>query len=88
MFAFEVLEVELYLAHVLVNVAGRVEFFADGATLLGVVDAHEYDGDSRTFGDVVESFLPIWIGLASTLGRDGQVKLVAFFGNLDDLVYE
>ena len=88
MLSLEVLEVALDFAHVLFDIATRNDFLTDGDGLGGVVDASQQDGDACTQGDVVESFLPVGIGLAGSFGRDGQVEGLAFLGYLNQLVHQ
>ena len=88
MLALEIFEKELDFTHILFNVVRRGECLAQGDGLCRKIDACQHDGDTCSLGDVIESAFPIRIGSTCSLRCDGQMKLVALLGQLDDIVHQ
>lgn len=84
--SLEVFQVELDFTHVLVQIARGDEFLLASNQFLLVIDTDDDNGDTSLEGYVIEAFFPVWIGLAGSLGSDGQVEHFATVAGFDHLI--
>ena len=87
-FALEILHVELDFAQILLDVTRGYQFLFTSDEFLLVINTDNHDGHTGLHGNVIEPLLPIRVGLAGSLGSDGQMECFATVASIHHLIYQ